>query len=71
MWGNILTHIGVHHTVCIFWQGFSWPAIVRASCLSGYISKMLFVRLSALFVVSIVNHSSTSERTVVLWLQWG
>jgi hypothetical protein len=56
--------------VCIFWPGFSWPAVVRASCLSGYTSDMLLVRLSAVFVVISANRNSTPERTAVLWLQW-
>jgi hypothetical protein len=48
-------------SICIFWPGFSWPAIVRASCLSGYTSKMVLVRLSAVFVVSSANRSSTQR----------
>jgi hypothetical protein len=55
-------------SVCFFWPGFSWPTIVRASCLSGYTSKMFLVRLSAVVMVSSANRSSTPERTAVLWL---
>ncbi len=56
--------------VCIFLPFFNWPAIVRASCLSGYISKMLWLTLAAVFVMRSARCSLTPEMTAVLWLRW-
>ncbi len=54
-------------SVRIFWPGFNWPAIRRASCLYGFMSLMLKLALARVKDVSSARRNSTPERTAVLW----
>ncbi len=49
----------------IFMTFFNWSAIVRASCLSGYISEMIWFLLAAVFVVRSARRSSMPERLLL------